>query len=480
MGTHMAKLTRSGSQVVFTQPGFTVRCSMPYGGAPLEMYQTDNINHPVLVTSSPAGEGFQALWNSGQDGTQSSSNGQDANPMQPLIGPYLPGGDYWGREEAFLPDRDGREAVHQVSGKAPYFWASLDPEDDCLPPDPRGDHGWSTKYHDILNLGASAYHQIGTPIFFKYTQQVPSGIILMGNEMIPPVPSSWWQRGAPIPGGHCSGRMYISLKHADASAVAAIWFGIDAAMDSTETQATIYNSPKCGIYVNKQGGVEYHDGGAVTHIGFNALSDVNSEDGLYIEWRDFADRLELRLGHGGFLVSARNSVKGPYMGFFTTGGSGYAKFHYRDIFDAGTEFVQQIRTTPRNTIITDYKIYRTRAPWWIPMYRLNMPVAYVEPSLREVVRIWQGNSEYPPNPSGICDLDLCEMIYAGKASGTAGLMCKVLSYSGLNSHVGFSPAHISLSGVPYEANTFPVMINSATMVSEWAPKFRSDFLDYVS
>ena len=461
----MPKLTRNGSFVDLVQPGMKVRLCPQWGGAPLEV---TNLKNGVVTSNPMAGEGFQVVWDSGQDPTQASATGIDSYPL---------GDPYYAREEAFVVDGNGREALYQVGGIAPYFWGSYEPLDDCIPPDGDKDHGWSTRYHNHLGLPESHYMQNGLPIYFAPKPGVQSGILLLGDEIIGTYYPAyrWHQRVCKTAGGSISFRMRISFKDAPNDGVAGVYFKLKHDYDGSDSMHSVYAAPKCALYVNKFGGVNFYNNGPTFSLQTTAASQ-NSDAGMLLEVRSYSDGTLNIFVDGKYKGTYTAGYKGEAFGLFGTCSSGRIKFHYREVFDAGTLFSAQYRSTPRNTLWQQLTVYRAWPPYELKMYRLNLPVAFTNPSIRQASYAWTPNKE---ETGGIVSFAGTRAVYAGRRDGSAGLFCRLHSYSsepGYLGHIGLDPAHIAVNNLTYGANFTPEEMSGHTTITEWAPEIREDLL----
>lgn len=496
----MPKLNRNGLFVELIQPGYHVKFSTPFGSAPLEQYMTDN-GQRVSVISQPVGEGAQIVVNTSQDLTQGTGTGLNANPVDLLTTPYVPGSEYYAREEAFYVDRDSHEAVYQVSGKAPFFWLSVDHEDDCIPPDPRTPDKWtrwSTKYHDILGFGPLHYHQLGTPIYFAGSPQVSSGLLLLANDLHkiyqPGLP--WYENACEVQRGNIASRMRISFKHSQGNSIAAIMFGINAQLGPNADINTIYNSPWSALMVNSSGGMAFHSNnpGVIYPIPGNYYPQVMTEHGVLVDVRTTPSTVQIFV-EGALKGEFPRYAFGPYVGLLGSCTGGRIGFWHREMFDAGTEFIMQMRSTPRNTMLQNLSVYRVREPYSIPVYQTNLPVFWIDPGVRGGwwtpdpnhpdggmwnggVRAWKTGQAVTVPSSGILKMKDVDAIYSGREDGSAGMFVKIHAWTGSDeeAHVGIFPHALGLNNMPFSANYQPEPFSFHSIVSECAPKLRTDLL----
>lgn len=471
----MPKLIRNGWQVELTQPGMKVGFSTWHGGAPLNVLNT-KLGIPVV--SNHPGEGLQLVFDSGQDGTQASATGADGNYVKTLSGDNVPKDEYYTREEAYLPDKDGHEALYQVGGPAPYFWISTEGIDDAIPPHASGKpSAWCTAYNNFLNLPGNTFSNFGVPIFFSPRGEVKSGMIMLGDEIKATYDKSlpWYKRICKIPGGKVSFKIRFNLSEASPDVITGVHFRKPADYKSTDTQDAIYSAPGNVIYVNKAGGVDYFDGPKVFHVRSSSPSQE-----MVIEVRSLLTSSDIQIFIDGvFCGTLPSSYSGEALALYCQCSSGKVKFDYREIFDMGTNFTAQYRSTPRNTLIQALTVYRTCAPYYIPMYRLNLPVCFIDPAIRQQYRVWNpagGVTTSTSNQGNMIPLSRVKAVYCGRPDGKAGMFCRIHSYTGQSGHLGISTLGPSLSTLSYDANFSPELMNSHTIISEWAPEIREDLL----
>lgn len=499
-------MTRVGNYVDFNQPGFLARFSVPFGGAPLEWYMTEN-GQRISVVSQPSGEGAQLLWDTGQDWTQSTGTGLNGNIVKRLDTVYMPGSEYYIREEAYLPDRDGHEALYQVGGNAPAFMISVDRIDDEYLPDPRITNNshlpekdkwfgqWSTKYHDILNLGSQHYHQLGTPIYFCPYKNVTSGMIFPGDtirqQYYPQINNGaqcpFWYGVARIENGHCALRMRVSMKNAIGNAMGGFMFGIQKELSPSDTIHTVWASPWSAVFVNVHGGVDFWDNGRIYPVVPNGTyaAQARSQDGVLLDIRTLDNKVEVWI-EGAKRGTFTRSCFGPYCCFFSSGDGGQIAFRHRELFDVGANFTAQYRTTARNTLYQRLSVFRVKPPYHIPAYRMNLPVQFVDPAIRDTAQRWdKNNNEVSPvdltKPGNYPLMKDTKAIYTGRADGSAGLfgLIRGYTYSGEEdlAHVGVDALAMGFNNLPFSANHVPQLFNCHTIESEWAPRRRLELLN---
>lgn len=500
-------MTRNGGYVDFTQQGFLVRFSVPFGGAPLEWYMTEN-GQKISVVSQPAGEGAQVLWDTGQDYTQGTATGINGNIVKPLSTPWVSGSEYYCREEAFLPDRDGHEALYKVGGCAPAFWISVDRIDDAFLPDPRIVNSlpndsqfkwcgrWCLKYNDILSLGPNHYHQLGTPIYFCPTAEVGSGMLFPGDtirqQYYPQIYNGAlcpnYLSLARIEQGHAAIRMRITMKNASLGSMAAFIFGIEKEITPSDTIHTVYAAPWSAVFIGKEGNLDFWDRGVVkTAVPLTPAykTILHTDDGLLVDIRTLNDKVQIWV-EGVFKAEVTRTCFGPYTALLGAGSTGgRIGFRHRELFDVGSNFSAEYRTTQRNTLIQKCSAFRVKAPWSIPAYRMALPGQFCDPLIRELAQRWNNDGVEVPtidlsNPGNYPFMKDTKAIYIGKADGSAGMFGVLRGHTYMPpndlAHVGVDTLAMGFNNLPYTANLEPVPFTAYTVESEWAPKRRLEIL----
>lgn len=480
----MSKLVRAGNIVRLTQKDFMVEFDTNYGGAPLGWW---NLKNGKQVVNPFAGEGAQSVWDSGQDGTMASGSGPDSY----RIGIVGQSPVYFAREEAFLPAEANHEALYQVAGTAPYFWISHEAADDSIPTDSRGDNGWSTAYHDILNLGASFYEAAGTPICGVNRGAINSGILCIGDEILSQYHPElqWNERLCRIENGNIAFRICISLRHADSSAIAAVFFRKTIPDTYGATVDTAYNAPGAALYVNKLGGVDLQINGVTTTVIPNNTpgmqTAVNSETGINLEIKSNFVNDSIDIYVEGILRRTFSCpVSGPHTALFYQCANGYVKFSYRQFFDIGTNLVSSFRSTVRNTLLWNAGVYRVADPYYLRMYRTNLPVVFTHPTVRQAIKVWDTTGKLMTTIPGLYELNDVGALYSGLDDGSAGVFCLIKSVGRCTGftkpHCGIWTNAIALNVLSQDANEIHEDVTYDEIVSEWAPEIRYDLLEELS
>lgn len=482
-------IIRTGNDVTLkpANSDFSIKFKGKYGAAPLSWYRGT-----TLVTAEFPGEGVQAVFDSGQDGTQSTANGMDEYPISQIGKPETWKYSYYGYEE--FAGMDGGQATYRTQNFLPYFWASLDWTDDSIPSDPRGDHKWSLQYHDILNLGTTGYENWGVPVYFAGSSAVGSGILLIGDEIKPlHGPTNWWQRVNKIPAGRFALKITIGMLNAANDAIAGILLRKNPVLNAQADINTVYSSPGQQLNINRFGTVQMISNGVAIWTDPAQYWPANKVqldmNDLQIEIRTHnwaPETMEIYIeGRLAGLVAA--PIFGEIFGLFGSGTSGYIRYASRNFIDVGTRLQQEWRTTNRGTIKGWNKIYRVAEPLNIDLYRVNLPVAFVAGPYRQDYRIWDTDGhEYGPSgiaqnfPEGyirfIVGAWQLKAIWAGSGDKQHGVFIVPTVTPGTPGHMVLSPAVIGLSTLPFSANTSPVPVNSTYLEVEVAPRVREDLL----
>lgn len=469
------------SGVDLVQKDFSLRFVANYGATPLQWLGKNG----VAVVHNHPGEGAQLTWDSGQDPTP-------AGNIEPRSVTALSLQDdansYYIREEAYVPDTETREALYQVAGTPPYFWISHEAADDAHPRDDRGDHGWSLLYHDILHLGPTVYQGGGVPIWFVPTAQVPSGILLIGDELkaIYPPGAAWYDRVCRTEGGHIAFTVRVSMADATPDSIAGVIFRRDIPLSPAANIDTVYSSPGCSLFVNALGGVDYFDGDRRMTLVANGATDIvaalKHPDGLKLEVRSFPHSNDLLiLIHNRQLIRVTCAHRGPHTGLFAQGSGGKIKFLNRDFYDMGAKFRNVFESTARDTLLWTCSYHRQRLPFRNGLYRCNIPLVFTDPRIREAA--WAHRLDGTKVSDGLWQspfplLSDFKSIYSGKADGSAGVHCLIHSVGGM-SDAHFAAAAsvgIHLNTLSEHANQEMVCGDSAVTITEWAPYWREDFL----
>lgn len=467
----MKVLKRDGIDVVMETDKMLVKFYSNYGGTPLAIYKKTP-SGLKLVSNPHAGAGSSIAWNTGQDATQASNNGIDFYPISRFDDSHTWKNSYYIREQLF----DVTNCIYGIGGAAPFFWVSLDAIDDTIPPDARGDNGWSTAYHDFLNLGANFYRGFGTPIAFAPRGAVTSGIIFPGNEIenLKRPNKPWTERLLRIGGGCFAHKCRISLKDASADAIAGIMIRRSVLNVAGADINTAYNSPGNQLNFNKNGNIE------LVRIGYGVVWSyptpelvkpfVNSASGVAVELRSFGwdvNGFEIWI-NGQLAAYAREPHIGENFGYFAQCSGGKIVFWDRAWFDMGSSFTAKYSINPEGLFSIDTKVTRTHAS--PGLYRAHMPAIFFNTAIpltkpnsillwnRQSVRYnWNQLDQKYPNQfgmyKGIIPNSDVYYLWLGTNDCSEGLFAvncnTVTGYAMQQAHVvGFSPIPESCENVP--------------------------------
>lgn len=457
-----------------------------FGGAPLTWKKNG-----IITTENFGGEGVQIVFDSGQDGTQSTATGLDYYPIAQIGKPETWNYSYFGYET--VAGVYSGKAVYETTSFLPYFWVSLDAIDDAIPNDPRGDHRWSTRYHDILGLSSKAYETFGAPIYFSGNASVPSGIILLGDEIKPIYApgTPWYERVNRIPGGRFALRTRVSMRYAGYDAIAGIMLRKNLTLSSQADVHSVYAAPGQQLNINRWGVVQLVDRGKIVWTSPSQYwathkRSLETDLGLQIEIRTHnwgTERMELYFD-GKFEGGVTTVPQGEAFGLFGSSTTGPIKFSDRQFIDVGTQCLSRWETTPEGTMLGTLSVYRIASPWSVPMYRVNLPVAFVNRNFRQTHRVWDHNW----NSYGFTELSRmfpegwipyaapgwsARAMWSGSLDGAYGVWIKPKRLPSVGQFIiaPFVQAHSSL---PYGANFNPVPFTSESMTVEVAPNIRWD------
>ena len=482
-------LTRNGHLVTMAQSnGFSMTFHGLYGGAPLSWYQNG-----VLVTEDFGGEGVQIVFDSGQDGTQSTATGLDYYPISQINRPETYKYSYFGMEE--IAEVKNGVATYQTTSFLPYFWVSLEWIDDAIPTNPvNWQNRWSTEYNDILKLGKPGYETFGAPIYFVGTAQYPSGIILLGDEIkatyFPATP--WYGRINSIPGGRFALRTRISMQSAGSDAIAAVL--LRKKLTGVTTMDQVFNAKGSHLNINRQGVVQLiHNGKLVwtapQQYWAKHKASLEKASGMEIEIRTHNwDSNSMHLYFDGVLEAVvSNPIEGEGFGLLGIGTTGYIKFLNRNFIDVGTKCTANWKSTSRGTVISALTLSRVTNPSPISMYRVNLPVAFTRLGLRETKYVWNqnwarfGSSDLATQfPAGwipyVSSGWMSKAMWSGKTDGSLGVFVKPVTPLSTTGHFVIAPSVQGHSTLPYSANLSPVPFTTTTLKLELAPTLRTDLL----
>jgi hypothetical protein len=271
-----------------------------FGGAPLQ-WKYPKSGTLKQIVNTPAGLGFQAVVDEGQDITQASANGVTTFPIARTgidTGATLAYKNYWAREStAGYPTTNLDQYI--VQGFFPDFWASLPSgnADDAIPPNSSNNvqSGWVTGYTSpsITNYPYNI-NTWGTPVYFSPygSPLVTSGILMEGNQAVN-ISAAWNTRLRSIPYGRVAFRVKVSLSNASDDAYGGIMFRKDVPTTGSINMDAAYNAKGYSLNVNRNGdiGLTYFSGGGAattiwSYAGTTAtMNSVRNSYGIQLELR---------------------------------------------------------------------------------------------------------------------------------------------------------------------------------------------------
>lgn len=461
-------ITATDRYVSMSNGDLTLTFDRLFGGAPLTWLNPAKVS---LVNPFP-GEGVNIVFETGNDGTQASADGLTTNQVAKVFDPATDRLSYYLAETSLGRAWNGIPIAHyQVSGILPFFWASLEKIDDSVPPDPRGPMGWNTQYNNFLNLPVSTFSQPGIPLIFAPRGAVTSGMMLIGDEIKqfynPQTP--WNSAYTKIKRGRFATRMKVSLGMAGADAIAGIIIRKQVPTGATANINDLYAAPSYQLNFNKGGGVQLvRDNSQVLWSATKNFSkELNSSEGLAVEIRthyDSAEIIDIYL-NGAFVVTVSGlTYQYESFGCFAQTTSGQIRFTYREFFDLNVVITSAWFAYPdRITSVLGVSADS------IPMYRLNLPVLFANPAIRqgwEVKQpdgtVWHNGQVIPWEIApGILPVNQIASLWLGGAKNGVGAAIQSCSPNG---HIGISPNEFAINPLPYSANYAPVIVDEDEVV----------------
>lgn len=304
----MALLRREPTgNVVLNSGDADIRFFTSNGGAPLEFWRH---NFPGPITNSYPGSGCQMSFNTGQDPTQASANGNTSHPICCFGLAHTQKHNYYCRETLL----DVAAGEYEVSGFAPDFWLSSEGIDDypCPPA-----VGWSA-INGALSFTGSAAN--------------PSGVFCPGNEMEPGQIRRY-------PGGRIAFKIRINF--ATTSGIAGLLFRKVVPANSP-TKDGFYAADGYHLNVNQAFGWELRKQVSGVQTILAGGSAPPTPGGVLFEVRthnNVPGHLEVLINGAPIsVVSDSSPVLGDAFGCFATCSSGVVSFLDRQIFDLGVTF----------------------------------------------------------------------------------------------------------------------------------------------
>lgn len=476
--------TIAGSMVELkNSAGHIARFNENYGGILTEL--RSSVTGQNVVDPFP-GAGFQMVFDSGQDGTQGTCNG----PW-----PYAITGNesYFASRRALIENFRG-EGHYVTEGICPFFWLSHEAIDDVIPP--RTDlknHGWSTKYHNVLSLADSVYIGAETPIFFKGTADVPSGIIFMGDSIkqIYAPGRPWMENVATVLGGAIACRLKISMALAPAGSLASILFKKEITpLDAGSNIDTAYGAEGYHLNINKEGGCELRQfpGDVLLWAAPPTLSSkirtaIATDRGVEVMITTEKNEPSVTKIYfdGGLALTADLPFDGGAFGFLASAASGRIKFASREVFDTQSVLRAHWRTYGAAFRAT-MEYVRSGPVEHAPLYRLNLPVIFIHPSVKEAHKAWdQTGHELTPQElaalaaagGGVVRIGDIGALYSGSSTGKSGVHLSeivVISPVAESSHLLLNNDNIALNPLGFANNSNPIAVSWASISFTFSPK----------
>lgn len=463
----MQSLIREDSgNVVLTSDYFQLRFYQQGGGAPQEFWLS---GMPGPITNPFAGSGCSVNYETGQDPTQSSSNGFTPNPVSRIDQAT---DKFYLRETLF--DSAG---AYGVEGTFPIYWASIEPADDYDP------DGTATQFRTTYNPGgfAARISLLDCPVIFDGST-AGSGIFAVGNEM---VPGELWN----CKKGNIAFKTTISINDDTlGTSLAGIYFQKTIPEKFKPTKDDLYNTPGLRLIFNSIGGWELSTTNFTILTGqLSATHFANLKSiGLDVEIRskpEFPGYLEIYLGADRKLFTVRDTQfeasENTWFGYFAQASNGYICFFYRQIYDLNVKVSSYYFARPNQRVISEQCIVASNC---VKFYRANMPGIFLNSNIfsTKSTGYYDLYGEYVEY-QGIVLLGDCISLWAGNPEGSLGLLATPirLIVNGeipLEAHAQIlKSAHnnefvLALNPFPFSWNTNPQAVSKALMVVEWAPK----------
>lgn len=353
----------SGHEMVRMDAGdLRIYFDTKYGGNARYWHLRQNGSwYPQSIISPHPGESNNVVFETGQDGTQTSANGLLIHPVYMPHDPSTSIHQYYMRETAYIDNPV--ESVYEVTGFLPFFWLSQDAIDDAIPtPDDgtlvysvvdnvwQATSNWVCGYSNRSDYDAlGGFGDVGVPLWYRGTASETMGILMLGNEMKQDLNMQWNQRLCEISEGRVAFKISVSLADASAAAFAAVMFRRNVSTASDGTFWHAYNSSGYSLAINRSGVVQLmrvDAGGAFSFIyneaGHVVAPGVANHEGVQIEVRTHnGDPTHMLILINGLVVGSINDPNphlGPHFGLFAyTAPDTRVKFFDRQVFDVGVE-----------------------------------------------------------------------------------------------------------------------------------------------
>lgn len=482
----MASCTREPNGNVVVRSGrFAWRHFIDSGGAPNEVWY-----EPFPLISNPyRGSGFSVNCEVGQDPTQASTNGNLARYTSTLTVPdYYPWEGFYLKEYLFDP-----AGHYGVKGVFSDFLLSAEAIDDAIAPDKYSlDSGFRTKYQPgeyFVRLNSP-----DCPIIFKSNPGNISGIIFVGNEMIP-MSQPWATRLRRYEKGRICARQKISMKYAGPGSICGILFRKDV-LAYAYSKDEAYLARGYSLNIDYDGRYEvrkrpqYNSPESLITAGTltrDELKLLKSDYGIEVEIRTYVNdprKVDIFFNRNKKppAYDYGEPVLGPHFGYFCqcpVVGS-YILIGDRAPCDMNLIMTMSYQALGDNERIqTRIKIETVDIP--IKFYRANTPAIFLnqetfKPGNRRTTLIPFNNAPLI-EAEGVFNLDDYKAFYCGNNEGTAGVQAIPLIYTIDGQHS--SRAHVLLQKSAYN-DEFVLMLNPLPpnaemeiselyMVVEWRP-----------
>lgn len=464
-------LSPDQTQAILTNADLTLYFDRRFGGAPLRWLNGSNVD---LVSTFP-GEACNVVYDTGNDGTQASSDGLTQNTISRMfVTAYDKYAYYLGERLLETSSLATVEAGYSVDGLIPFFWASLEAIDDCIPTDPRGPNGWNTQYNNFLGLPPSTFSSPGVPLIFARRGPVTSGMILIGDEIkqtySPGTP--WNQAYTKIHAGNFACRFKVSLLNASSDAIAGLIIRKQVPVGTANIN-TLYAANGYQLNFNKQGTVQLvrNNTTVIWTSPKNYGPILNTSTGLSVEVRTHKDdntKIDIYLNDV-FVNTATLNYTYEAFGFFAACLTGKITFTYREFFDCNV-LMKTTWNAANGYIQSTLGLYCLTTT---PMYRTNLPVLFMTPALRQWWEVkdfddhvWTMHDTIPwAIAPGLLPTDHIKSVWIGTEEG-AGIGMQIESDM-LDGHIGISPTAVAFNILPYSANTSPVDVNTVEVVLKY-------------
>lgn len=394
-GTHAVRMTTGDMTVFFDSQ---------YGGTPRWWALDPN---PQSIIEPYPGAGMSVVYDTGQDSTQATANGNTPHPIARIGDPgSIALYNYYIRETVYQPpSASDPRAVYEIAGAAPFFWLSYNAADDAIIGG-KGS-GWyfpgydacsNTALNTLPDPGCAApLDEFNIPIYFLGRANDPTrddGVLLIANQLtpldlIPPctgTPRHWTQRLCEIPDGRVAFKVRVSLAAASADSFASIWFRRQMPTSESAGLSQAFESAGYSFNVNRLGHLalmKVHPGGGQQTLWSTAEQPalipfvqerVNSAAGVLLEVRThngdpsvidlFVENQHVSPPAGDPASPTIDAVDDPTpylyphtaLYAYSPGNCTYVKFSERQVFDMGLEFRAKYTARPDGYIESEVSV----------------------------------------------------------------------------------------------------------------------------